>query len=232
MTTKICSKCKVEKSVCEFGKDKHNVDGLTYQCKICKKNNTKKWIENNPDKYCELKKKNKELSKNWSKLNPEKNREKNKRWEKNNKDKVKDKVVKFKEKRPEYYKNYRKKWLINNYEYFKNYIRNRKENDEVFKVILNVRSRLSTFLRNKKYSKDYEFINIVGCSPEELKKYIESKFIEGMSWDNYGYYGWHIDHKIPLSSSKTVDDVLKLSHYSNLQPLWGVDNILKRDKIL
>jgi hypothetical protein len=232
MEKKICSKCKIEKDICEFGKDKHNIDGLTYQCKTCKKLNTKKWIENNPSKYSESKIKNRENIKNWTTLNPEKNREKNKKWEKNNQNKIKNKSKNFKEKNPEYYKKYYKKWLDNNPDYFKNYIKDRKENDDIFKIIMNIRSRLSTFLKVKKTHKDYEFVKILGCSSEEFKIYIQSKFTEGMSWDNYGLYGWHIDHIIPLSSSKTTEDVLILSHYTNLQPLWAKDNLKKGYKIL
>ena len=167
-----------------------------------------------------------------NKNNPEKNREKNKRWEKNNPDKVKDKLKKFKEKNPDYYNEYRKKWLEDNPNYFNDYVKNRIEYDVIFRVIKNVRSRLGTFLKIKKYSKDYKFMEIVGCSQQDLLIHIESLFQEGMSWENYGYHGWHIDHKIPLSSSKTIQDVLLLSHYTNLQPMWAIDNIKKRDKIL
>ena len=51
-----------------------------------------------------------------------------------------------------------------------------------------------------------------------------------MSWDNYGE--WHIDHIIPLASATTEEGVLKLYHYSNLQPLWAKDNLSKGSKIL
>ena len=53
-----------------------------------------------------------------------------------------------------------------------------------------------------------------------------------MSWDNYGLYGWHIDHIVPLSNAKTEDDFYKLCHYTNLQPLWSLDNLKKSNKIL
>jgi hypothetical protein len=53
-----------------------------------------------------------------------------------------------------------------------------------------------------------------------------------MSWDNYGFRGWHIDHIVPLSSAKTKDEAVSLNHYTNLQPLWGVDNMKKGKKIL
>jgi hypothetical protein len=65
---------------------------------------------------------------------------------------------------------------------------------------------------------------------EFLKKHLEIQFIEGMSWENQGK--WHIDHKIPLSSAKTEEEVYKLCHYTNLQPLWAEDNLKKGSKIL
>jgi len=69
-------------------------------------------------------------------------------------------------------------------------------------------------------------------SADELKKYLESKFTEGMCWENYGLYGWHIDHIIPLSSAKNEEELIKLCHYTNLQPLWSFDNLSKHNKIL
>ena len=53
-----------------------------------------------------------------------------------------------------------------------------------------------------------------------------------MSWDNYGLHGWHIDHIIPISSAKTEEELYKLFYYTNLQPLWAIDNIKKGNKIL
>ena len=72
--------------------------------------------------------------------------------------------------------------------------------------------------------------DIVVCSPVELKKYLESKFVEGMTWETQGK--WHIDHIIPVSSVKTEEYIYKLYHYTNLQPLWSKDNLRKSDKIL
>ena len=53
-----------------------------------------------------------------------------------------------------------------------------------------------------------------------------------MTWENYGMYGWHIDHKIPLCSANNETELLKLFHYTNLQPLWAEDNLKKNGKIL
>jgi len=72
--------------------------------------------------------------------------------------------------------------------------------------------------------------NIIGCTPEFLKEYIENQFTEGMTWENHGQFGWHIDHIIPLSSVKTEEELYPLFHYTNLQPLWWLDNIKKGTK--
>jgi len=76
-------------------------------------------------------------------------------------------------------------------------------------------------------------IEDLGCSIDELIIHLESLWQEGMNWNNYGFYGWHIDHKIPLNSFDLTDreQFLKACHYTNLQPLWMEDNLSKQDKI-
>ena len=73
---------------------------------------------------------------------------------------------------------------------------------------------------------------LLGCSLDELKTHIEKQFLPGMNWDNYNNKTWHIDHIRPISLAKSMDDVisLKLMHYTNFQPLWAKDNILKSNK--
>jgi hypothetical protein len=72
-------------------------------------------------------------------------------------------------------------------------------------------------------------INDLGCSIEELKKHLEFKWKSGMTWDNWSISGWHIDHIKPLSSFNLEDKThfLEACHYTNLQPLWAVDNLKK-----
>jgi hypothetical protein len=70
----------------------------------------------------------------------------------------------------------------------------------------------------------------LGCSLEDFKKHIELGFKDGMTWDNYGKV-WHIDHKMPLALAKTAEDVLYLTRYTNLQPLFSSENYRKNDKI-
>ena len=96
-----------------------------------------------------------------------------------------------------------------------------------------MRNRVKLFLKSSNFHlRTNKTFNIVGCSPDELKKHLESQFVDNMSWENYGHKGWHIDHKIPLSSAKKYDDVIKLCHYSNLQPLWCKENYKKGKKVL
>jgi hypothetical protein len=75
--------------------------------------------------------------------------------------------------------------------------------------------------------------SLTGCSVAELKKYLESKFLPGMAWENYGIHGWHIDHIRPCSSFDLTDPEQQriCFHYTNLQPLWAADNIRKGAKI-
>ena len=87
-------------------------------------------------------------------------------------------------------------------------------------------------------SKDSRTFDYVGLTPEELMAYLEAKFTDGMTWDNYGK--WHVDHIRPLSSfdfhkhelgSKEFEDLLHQAwHYTNLQPLWAKDNMSKGAK--
>lgn len=72
-------------------------------------------------------------------------------------------------------------------------------------------------------------VSMLGCSIEFLKKHIELQFNNGMSWDNYGPKGWHVDHIIPLSRATSIEEIEKLCHYTNLQPLWWYDNLSKSD---
>jgi hypothetical protein len=112
------------------------------------------------------------------------------------------------------------------------YIKNRLKTDPVFKILNNVRTRLKKYLQINNLSKFNKTMELVGCTPQELKLHIEKQFLPGMSWDNYNYKTWHIDHIRPISLAKTMDDIvsLKLMHYTNFQPLWANENLKKSNK--
>ncbi len=98
-----------------------------------------------------------------------------------------------------------------------------------------IKGVLSSGLRSalKKNKKSGRTIELLGCTIEEFKKYIESKFTEGMSWENYGLRGWHIDHIIACDTFDLSQEEAQrfCFHYTNLQPLWGGDNLRKNAKV-
>jgi len=77
-------------------------------------------------------------------------------------------------------------------------------------------------------------IELLGCSIEYLRSYLEQQFSPNMTWDNYGLYGWHIDHIIPLSYFDFTDpeQQRRAWHYTNLRPLWAADNLKKNNKLI
>ena len=95
-----------------------------------------------------------------------------------------------------------------------------------------VRARIYDVLKHG-YKSD-RTANLIGISIKELKPYLESQFKEGMTWENYGFYGWHIDHRVPLSSFdlSNAEEQKKAFHYTNLQPLWAKENLQKHSKML
>jgi hypothetical protein len=123
-----------------------------------------------------------------------------------------------------------KKYYKENKEDIIQKIKIKKKENITLRIISNLRSRIVQFVKTKKIHKDNKTLIIVGCSAEYLKEHLETKFKEGMSWDNYG--SWHIDHIKPLSSAKNTEELNKLCHYSNLQPLWAKENLSKGSKLL
>ena len=109
--------------------------------------------------------------------------------------------------------------------YKREYLANRRETDVLFQIKELLRSRLRNALQGKK--KSDRAINLVGCSPDDLKSHLESTFQEGMTWDNQGE--WHIDHILPCVAFDLEDPLEQGAcfHYRNLQALWKVDNSRK-----
>jgi hypothetical protein len=139
------------------------------------------------------------------------------------------KAIEIKVRKYEYVQQNKERFAARNREYKRCYVANRKK-DPLFKLQNNLRIRLITAI--KQGSKAGSAVKDLGCSIEELKQYLESKFQPGMSWDNWGRHGWHIDHIKPLSrfDLSNREEFLKACHYTNLQPLWAIDNIRKGNK--
>lgn len=120
--------------------------------------------------------------------------------------------------------------------YRNEYLKRKKQEDPVYNIKCLMRSYISSVLKVKGYKKNSKTVEILGCSFEEFKIYLESKFEHWMTWENKGLYngelnyGWDIDHIIPLSSAKEEEDIIKLNHYTNLQPLCSkVNRDIKKD---
>ena len=170
----------------------------------------------------------KERLKKWCIDNPEKRKLIQQKYYLANKDKIKESHNVY------YNKNKDKIRLKENKS-----AKERKLNNPIYKLKCNLLRNLSMMLSRDGYTKKSKTIDILGCSFEEFKQYLEYKFESWMKWDNYGKYngtecyGWDIDHIIPISLAKNEEDMLKLNHYTNLQPLCSkVNRDIKKNNIL
>jgi hypothetical protein len=242
MSSKICKKCGIEKELSEFYKKSNGKFGRQSICKICFKDLEHKRYLENKEKILKQKKEyylnnKKEVLKQKSEyynLNREflltnaknyyySHQEQIKNYREENKEHIAEITKKHRQERKEYYNNYKNTFDIN-----------RRKTDINFRIKCNLRTRLYNALkRNSKLSSTEQ---LLGCTVEEFKKYIESKFQPGMTWSNWGKgFGkkgkqeWHIDHIIPcvLFDLSNSEEQKECFHYSNLQPLWAKENLLK-----
>jgi endogenous inhibitor of DNA gyrase (YacG/DUF329 family) len=130
------------------------------------------------------------------------------------------------EKRKAYYKVYNEKNKEHNLKltrarYYK-YIKDPKQ-----RLKFKLRNRLYVALRAKNAEKQLSAMTLIGCSIEYLKKHIESQWLPGMTWENHTTNGWHVDHIMPCNTFDltNIEEQQKCFHYTNLRPLWGLDNI-------
>jgi hypothetical protein len=178
MTTKICTKCKIEKTVDDFHNRSGTKNGKKPRCKQCSTTERKEHYEKNRKKTLEQ----------------------NKKYLETNKDK-------------------RRKW-------YREYQSIKYKTDTAYRMTKICRSltyRALKGLGNK------HTMEVIGCSTEELWQHLEKQFTDGMTRENHGE--WHIDHIKPLASASNQEEAERLSHYTNLQPLWAKDNFKKGHKL-
>ena len=211
---KKCSQCL---SVLSLDKFQFYIKEKRYGrlCVECKKFNRRKRYKN--DSVA----RDKRLSKNreWASKNKEINIYRISRWARNNKERIRQNYHK-RMSDPVYYKNYRLK------------INEKDRLNPNAKVRRNIGRRLRYLMANP-VGVSSKIETVLGCSANDLKAYLESKFKPGMCWANYKHSGWHIDHIIPCRAFDLTkeSEIMKCFHYSNLQPLWAAENIAKSDKL-
>jgi hypothetical protein len=151
-------------------------------------------------------------------------------YQKNNKEKIKITKQRYYKDNKETIKNKVKEYNSNHKDTRNKYIRSKLKTDLNFKLSHGLRSRLWRAIKNG--SKSGSAVHDLGCSIPELKIYLESKFQKGMTWDNWTWNGWHIDHIIPLDffNLQNKEEFLKACHYTNLQPMWAEENWIKGNK--
>ena len=206
---KKCTGCLEEKELSLFGLSSIAKDGLKYKCKECRSNSQKTYLNSEAGQIAgkKYRSNNKELivSRRVSYYNK-------------NRDDIIRKTTNYSKNNQEWQK-----------EYINKYMRNRMKIDPLFKLQSVLRSRINNAFKSSTWDKNTKTHLTLGCDYLTAFKHLERKFTIGMNWENQGE--WHIDHVIPLSSATTKEELIKLCHYTNLQPLWAFDNLSKGNKI-
>jgi membrane-associated HD superfamily phosphohydrolase len=160
-----------------------------------------------------------------------------KKWRDSNKEYMSNKSKTWYEQNKEHRKEYLKEYRENNVDKIKqikrDYERNRKARDPLYKLISNFRTAIYQVLKESNVEKNKHYFDILQYTPEQLISHLENKFTDKMSWDNYG--DWHVDHKLPITHYNIQEmgdsEFMKCWSLDNLQPMWGVDNIKKSNKL-
>lgn len=193
----VCNKCDLDRELSDFSKRSDTISGYRTICKDCDRERLKLWRSLNRDKT-------KKYKRNYRSSEVNKNKEK------------------------DYYKKYSQKESSKISRFLRD--KERYNNDKVYRLKKVLRTLIKQSISNRGYRKESNTSIILGCSFEEFKLYLESKFESWMSWDNHGLYngefnyGWDIDHIIPASSASSEEEILRLNHYTNLQPLCSKIN--------
>ena len=261
MQMKKCKNCKEYKPKSDFTKNKTTKDKLSYSCSPCRKilrgerseatklrdkqyrieNREKRrlynidYISKNQERYQEVlinyRKNNKDIIAEKAKLyrlKPEvRERERINSARNEKKEKSKLRRKKYREENREMYRQSAKKYSDKNKELLKQKHRYRMENEPIYRLKRKIRDAIKNALKKKGYSKKSKTHEILGCEYSFFIEYIEAQFKEGMNWNNAT-----IDHIKPLKSANTEEDVIKLNHYTNLQPLFLIENSIKGSKMI
>ena len=237
---KKCYNCGEEKPTTEFYKNKSKIDGLSTECRACKKQQAcayraknveqvdKPIVENKVCSSCKIEKPSSEFGKNKTKCDglatecKKCKSEQDRKYRDGNKDKI---------------TTHQREYWAKNSVWLNRKKTERLRNNLHCKIANNLRNRIRLAILNQQ--KRGSAVRDLGCSIPELIVWLEAKFHahpdtgEVMSWQNYGHKGWHIDHIVPLDAFDLEDreQFLEACNYKNLQLLWAIENLKKSNKI-
>jgi hypothetical protein len=245
--TKTCTKCGETKPLTEFWRDRRKSDGRTPACRACMKASHSAWIARNPDYANEWQRQNRDKANAAKRRHRERHPEKAKEVERR---RVRDPAVLRKQHKAYYeankerLKHHQRQWYAKNAERARLFaVEWRRKNRQHIiarqslpkarldgAVSRAIRARIA---KGSKRRAKWE--TLVGYSINQLMAHLERQFLPGMTWENYGLRGWHIDHIVPLSAFnyETPDhiDFKRAWALSNLRPLWARDNISKGGRL-
>ena len=227
---KICRICGQTKCVESFYAKKSSKDGFDNRCKICTKNYVRDFLKN----PINLEKKQIE-GRLYYEINKEKLLVDRKVYRDGNKDAVRGaKKASYQKKKAAYLENCKKyresaRGKIVNAQTKSEYTKKKRIQDPVYALKRRIYCCISAVFSRRGFTKRSRTHEILGCDWSYFKSHIEKQFQKGMSWDNRSQ--WHLDHIQPLASALTEAEVVSLNHFTNLRPMWAVENLVKGAQI-
>lgn len=176
-----------------------------------------------------------QTTKAWEEANKDRVRELNRRFHEQNKDSIRLRKMQWRKDNASHVSQKKREWRKANRDRVRKtanaWYSKRCKEDPAFHLSCRLRGRILEVLGRSLVRKHSRTVSLLGCTGSELKEWIESKFSEGMSWENRSE--WHIDHVIPVSKFDLRDPAQQSAafHYTNLQPLWAKDNLRKSNKV-
>lgn len=224
---KYCCTCKEYKPISNYNPCKYSWDKLRPECKDClhskRVNNKSNMTEYNKKYWEKTKVEQSAKHKIWVQNNKEHIQQKNKDYRLKYGKEIDKKDWQKRKDNQEYRENHRK--------YIRQYEKMKRATDLHFKI-------KSNFLRRAREMIPIEYrpksmLSLLGCSVADLKKHLEYQFDNRMTWNNYKLLGWHVDHIVPCDYFDLTNPIhqKRCFHWSNLQPLWGKENISKSNKM-
>lgn len=236
-----CYCCSQEKLLTEFVKDKYTKSGYKTLCLICSRVKSKEYDKRNADKR-------KAKAIKWKEENKQYWSDYCKYWRGTKDDfKPKERVEhRTREEAREFVKENKKRYDMENKEEITIWRKNnqdkineksrarskvRRQEDPSYRIMENLRNRLKSVTRQQSTERLAEYDELFGCSLDTFRRWIESHFQEGMTWENWGLGEdkWNLDHHYPCCAFNLTnpEQQKQCFHYTNTYPMWCRENFSK-----